>query len=208
LDLRERRYQQAEDGFRALVQANDSRGALGLIQCEIAQGQWQQAIQIASEQLRHSPDRQDYRMALAHVYRSGNFPAAAGNSRLMIGKDPKSARLYLQLGERKSMAATPRGRPGRFSNRPSTCSRRCRAGPRSGSAVRSDRTFEGSPQEYQIVIQLQPENAAALNNLAYLDAEEGVDLDQALARAQRAQQRCRTIPTFRTRWPWFTSGRT
>ncbi len=44
-------------------------------------------------------------------------------------------------------------------------------------------------REYQIVIQLEPDNIAALNNLAYLDAEEGVDLDQALAQAQHAQQR-------------------
>jgi predicted Zn-dependent protease len=36
---------------------------------------------------------------------------------------------------------------------------------------------------------VKPDNIAALNNLAYLDAEEGVDLDQALAHAQRAQQR-------------------
>ena len=33
------------------------------------------------------------------------------------------------------------------------------------------------------------EYAMALNNLAYLEADQGVDLDQALAHAQRAQQR-------------------
>ena len=48
---------------------------------------------------------------------------------------------------------------------------------------------EQARKEYEIVIQLQPENATALNNLAYLEAEEGVDLDQALAHAQRAQQK-------------------
>jgi Flp pilus assembly protein TadD len=48
---------------------------------------------------------------------------------------------------------------------------------------------EEARREYQIAIQLQPENTTALNNLAFLDAEEGVDLDQALAHAQRAQQR-------------------
>ena len=54
-----------------------------------------------------------------------------------------------------------------------------------------DRTgrSEQARKEYEIVIQLQPENATALNNLAYLEAEEGVDLDQALAHAQRAQQK-------------------
>jgi Tfp pilus assembly protein PilF len=58
-------------------------------------------------------------------------------------------------------------------------------------ALLYDRTerWELARKEYETVIQLQPENATALNNLAYLEAEEGVDLDQALAHAQRAQQK-------------------
>ena len=57
-------------------------------------------------------------------------------------------------------------------------------------ALLYDRTGrpEQARKEYEIVIQLQPENATALNNLAYLEAEEGLDLNQALAHAQRAQQ--------------------
>jgi tetratricopeptide (TPR) repeat protein len=189
LDLRERRFKQAEDGFRALAQANDSRGALGLIQCGIAQGQWQQAIQIASEQLRRSPDRQDYRMALAHVYvASGNFPAAAGQFQAMIGNDPKSARLYLQLGDAKIHSGDSAGALAAFQT-----ARQLAPGdaaPALDLALLYDQTGRSKEArgEYKIVIQLQPENAAALNNLAYLDAEEDVDLDQALAHAQRAQQ--------------------
>jgi len=190
LDLREHRYKPAEEGFNALVQADDGRGALGLVECAVAQGQWQQAIQIASEQLRHSPDRQDYRMALAHVYvASGNFPAAAGQFQAMIGKDPKSARLYLQLGDAKIHGGDNAGALAAFQT-----ARQLAPGdaaPALNLALLYDQTGRSKEarQEYQIAIQLQPENAAALNNLAYLDAEEGVDLDQALARAQRAQQR-------------------
>jgi len=43
--------------------------------------------------------------------------------------------------------------------------------------------------EYEAAIKIQPENLTALNNLAYLDAEDGIDLDQALIYAQRAQQK-------------------
>ena len=190
LDLKEHRYKQAEDGFHALFQANDRRGALGLVQCGIEQGQWQQAIQIASEQLRHRPERQDYRMALAHVYvASGNFPAAAQQFQAMIGKDPKSAPLYLQLGDAKIHSGDSAGALAAFQT-----ARQLAPGdaaPALDLALAYDQTGRSreAREEYQIVIQLQPENAAALNNLAYLDAEEGVDLDQALAHAQRAQQR-------------------
>ncbi len=190
LDFRERRYQQAEDGFRALVQAADSRGAPGLIQCAIAQGQWQQAIHTASEQLQRSPDRQDYRLALAEVFAaSGNFGAAAAEFQMLIGKNPKSARLYLQLGEAKVRGGDSAGAQAAFQTARQLAP--ADAAPALDLALLYDHAQRSKEarQEYQIVIQLQPDNTAALNNLAYLDAEEGVNLDQALAHAQRAQQR-------------------
>lgn len=189
LDLRERRYIQAEAGFQALLQSNDSRGALGLVRCGIAQGHWQQAIQIASEQLQHSPDRQDYRLALADVYvASGNFRAAAEQFQALIGKDPKSAQLYLQLGEAKVRGGDSAGALAAFQTARQLAP--ADAAPALDLALLYDQTGRSKEarKQYQIVIQLQPENISALNNLAYLDAEEGVDLDQALAHAQRAQQ--------------------
>ena len=189
LDLREQRYKQAEVGFHALVQANDGRGALGLIESGIAQGQWQQALQIASDQIQRSPERQEYRMAMAHVYAaSGNFPAAAVQFQAMIGKDPKSASLYLRLGEARINGGDSAGAMSAFQTAHQLAP--ADAVPALDLAVLYDETgrLEEARREYQFVIQLQPENAAALNNLAYLDADEGVDLDQALARAQRAQQ--------------------
>jgi Flp pilus assembly protein TadD len=195
LDLRERRYQQAEEGFRALVQTNDSRGAMGLVQCEIAQGQWQQALQTAGEQLQRSPDREDYRMALARVYiASGNFSAAAKQFQILIekapsAKDPKSARLYLQLGEAKVRGGDIAGALAAFQTARQLAP--TDAAPALDLALLYDHTQRSKEarKQYQVVLQLQPENAAALNNLAYLDAEEGVDLDQALAHAQRARQK-------------------
>ena len=43
-------------------------------------------------------------------------------------------------------------------------------------------------QAYEQAIKLDPRNAIALNNLAFLLAENGGDLDQALTYAQRAEQ--------------------
>ena len=41
---------------------------------------------------------------------------------------------------------------------------------------------------YEQILKLDPNNAVALNNLAYRKAEEGLDLDAALTMAQRARQ--------------------
>jgi len=42
---------------------------------------------------------------------------------------------------------------------------------------------------YEQVLKIEPDNAVALNNVAYMMAEGGEDLDQALALAQRAKQK-------------------
>jgi len=42
---------------------------------------------------------------------------------------------------------------------------------------------------YEQILKIQPDHPVALNNLAYIKAEEGVDLDQALTMAQRARQK-------------------
>ena len=41
---------------------------------------------------------------------------------------------------------------------------------------------------YETVLKIQPDNIVALNNLAFMMAEDGKDLDQALTMAQKARQ--------------------
>jgi len=189
LDLKERRCAQAENGFHALIQANDPRGMAGLIQSKLAQREWQQAIQLANDQLQRSPDRLDYRETLARIYAaSGNFAAAASQFEALIAKNPKSAPLYVQLGEAKARRGDAAGALAAFQ----TARRLAPTDPAPALDLallydQAGRSADARP-EYETVIQLQPDNTAALNNLAYLDAQAGVDLDQALAHAQRAQQ--------------------
>ena len=49
---------------------------------------------------------------------------------------------------------------------------------------------------FRSALKADPENATALNNLAYLKAEQGVDLDQALGYAQHALQRSPQDPNI------------
>ena len=194
LDFREHRYKDAEEGFRALLQAGDSRGATGLLRAEIAQGQFQTAIQLAGDRVKRWPERSDARLELAEtLIAAGEYAAAAVQFQLLIdrlsGNHPKSSALYLQLGEAKLRANDLPGAIAALETARQMAPSDAR--PVLDLALLYDRTgrSEDARKEYEIVIQLQPENAAALNNLAYLEAEEGVDLDQALAHAQRAQQK-------------------
>jgi tetratricopeptide (TPR) repeat protein len=49
-------------------------------------------------------------------------------------------------------------------------------------------------QVYMATIKMDPNNAISLNNLAFLMAEHGGDLDQALTLAQRAKQLLPNLP--------------
>jgi tetratricopeptide (TPR) repeat protein len=192
LNFRQHRYQEAEAGFRVLLQANDSRGSAGFLKTEIAQGQFERAIQFASDQAKRSPDSSRARLALAEtLFAAGSYIAAAAQLQILIdkaGSGAKSTTLYLRMGEAKLSGGDVPGASAAFQTARQLA-------PSDGRAVLDlallyDRTGrpEQARKEYETVIQLQPENATALNNLAYLEAEEGLDLNQALAHAQRAQQ--------------------
>ncbi len=192
LDFRQHRYKEAEEGFRALLQANDSRAIEGFLKTEIAQGQFERAIQFASDQVKRSPDSRRARLALAEtLFAAGSYNAAAAQLQILIDKDgsgAKSTTLYLQMGEAKLNGGDVSGASAAFQTARQQAPSDARAV--LDLALLYDRTgrSEQARKEYEIVIQLQPENATALNNLAYLEAEAGMDLNQALAHAQRAQQ--------------------
>lgn len=190
LDFAERRYQNAEDAFRALFRSGDPRGAAGFLKTEIAQGKVQPAVEFAADQVKRAPNRADTRLLFAQTLKeAGKFAAAAAQLQLLIDMNPNSPALYRQLGETKMWGGDDRGAMAAFETAhqlapsdPSTLIDR---------AMLYDRTgrWQQARKEYERVIELQPDNVVALNNLAYLEADHGIDLDQALAHAQRAQQK-------------------
>jgi tetratricopeptide (TPR) repeat protein len=190
LDFSQQRFQDAADGFRALLQADDSRGFLGLLKTQIAQSQFPAALQLASDQMRRWPERDDIRLVFAEtLVAAGNYSAAAAEFQRLVDKAPKSSSLYLRMGEAKLNADDFPGALAAFQTARQLTPSDARAS--LDLALLYDRTgrSEQARREYEIVIQLQPENGTALNNLAYLEADDGVNLDQALAHAQRARQK-------------------
>jgi tetratricopeptide (TPR) repeat protein len=190
LEFTEKNYKQAEAAFQALLQANDPRGLPGIMESKVAQSQWDQAIQIAQNQLKQAPDRADYRLSLAKIYfRAGRYGEAASQYQMLIDKNPKIADLYVRLGESKGNGNDLNGAIEAF--RKAKEIDPANYLPVLELALLYNRTGrdEEARKTYEEVIKLQPDNVEALNNLAYIKADNGVDLDQALAYAQRAQQK-------------------
>ena len=167
---------------------NDQRGAIGLMETAIAQGNHAAAIQMARDTLAKDPSRRDAKVQLANVLvRSGQYDEALGIFQQLAQNDPKSPEFAIKLGEtyrlkgdfnaaienyKKAVALAPN-----------------QTGPQMRVALMLEtvgRRNEAKPI-YEQVLRQDPTNVVALNNLAFIKAEEGSDLDQALVYAQRAK---------------------
>ena len=188
LDVREQRYQDASGEFQRLRTDGDPRGFRGIVDCLALQGQWEQAVQIVERQVREKPDAQEFRSELASLMlRSGRYREALAQYQVLISQNPNSEEFFLRLGEAKAQLGDARGamqaleRAGEIA--PSD------AAPELDLAILNDqiRNFGDARRAYESALRRQPDNPTALNNLAYLEAEQGVDLDQALVYAQRAR---------------------
>ena len=126
--------------------------------------------------------------ALAELsLRMGRFRRAAVQYRALIARDSKNAALLVRLGECEAQLDHAEPAASAFLKAQAIAPADPR--PRVDLAILYDRLGrnDDARRAYQAVLQVQPDNPVALNNLAALDAETGVNLDQALSNAHRAQ---------------------
>jgi tetratricopeptide (TPR) repeat protein len=188
LDYLERRFNDSEGDFKILMQDNDPRGLPGMIEAKAAEGQWDQAIKLGEDQVRQAPGRLDYRLELAITCsRAGKYTQATEQFQKLIEMKPNSAELYVQLGEAKKSSGDIKGAIEAFNKASQLEPRNVISHLDLAMTYELTGHDEEARKSYEDVIKLQPDNVEALNNLAYLKADGGVDLDQALAYAKQAQ---------------------
>ncbi len=206
INFTEGKFKEAEQIFADMRQANpnDVRGTMGIVEAEVAQRNYAGAAQLVEAELQKDPNRLDLRLALSTVLaRSGQYDEAIKQLQILIAKNPKSwdyetklAEVYRIKGDfnsaiehfRKASALAPN-----------------QVVPLIRVAMLLDsvgRRAEAKPI-YEQVIRLEPDNPLALNNLAFIKAEEGTDLDQALSYAQRAKQRVPQDPNISDTLGWI-----
>jgi len=190
LDYVERHYPDAEKDFQALIEGNDPRGVPGMVEAQVAEGHPDQAVKLLEDNVRRFPDRFDYGFELAVLCsKTGRLAEATAEFQKLIDKKPNSPELYVRMGETKRAAGDIQGAIAAFKKADDLDPRNI------GGHLDLAMTYEHMGRDaeaskaYEDVIKIQPDNVEALNNLAYLKADGNVDLDQALAFAQRAQQK-------------------
>lgn len=207
LDLSERRFKQAEQAFQALhqtAQPGDLRALMGLVETYAAQRQFDKSIALLKQEVAKNPDRPALRLALANDYvRAGQLDASIAEYQNLIQQNPEAGDLYLRLGESQrrkgdlvAAAASFRKCTELMPNEP---------GAHLALAMLQDQLKQTAQARsaYQKVLELQPDHPIALNNLAYILAETGGDLDQALTMAQRARQKLPQDPNVADTLGWI-----
>lgn len=193
LNLAERRYAEAEEQFRKLQQTAppaDLRALIGWTETYIAQGRFAQAVELLRKELTRDPARPAVRLALADaLVRAGRFDEAIAEYRTLIDQNPKVGDLYLRLGEAQRRKGDAQAAGASFTKAVELMPKEPAALLALALIQDQLQQYKESEKTYERILALQPDHPVALNNLAYLLAERGGDLDRALTLAQRARQK-------------------
>jgi tetratricopeptide (TPR) repeat protein len=195
VNLAENKYKEAGDAFRRSYELNpaNSRGLMGMVETELAQNHSDKAMQLLQTEAAKAPNRMDLVLALGNTaIRAGRYDLAVSYFQKAAGSLPKGSKtqgdVFYRIGEAYR-------RKGDLTNSIAALQKAREIVPENGVVLstlalvlESAERWPEARQVYEAVLKLDPNNAVALNNLAYLLTEHGGDLNDALTKAQRAKQ--------------------
>ena len=191
----ERRYQEAEQQFRALQQRfpNDLRLLFAIAEVMLRTNRQADAMRLVQEAYKKSPDQPGLKLAVANTaMRVNQLDTAEQQYRALMALDPNNIDIAMRLSE----VMRRKGQINASLDLLKQAYARNAAYP--GLALQLALTHEAlgdwrsALPLYEAILKQDPNHLIALNNLAYRYADMGKDLDTALTYAQRAQQRAPT----------------
>ncbi len=194
LDLREKKFKEAEQRFRQVYRDHpaDLRGLLGVAETYAQQEQYDQAIALLQGELSKFPGRLELKNDLGDFgVRAKKYDLAIQQYEAIIAVRPDAGDVYVRLGQALALKGDTDAAARTFDKakqlRPNDPDAYLQL------ALLMEKTNR-RPQAraiYEQVLKLRPDQPVALNNLAYLLADIGTggDLDQALQYAQTARQK-------------------
>lgn len=210
LYLGAKQYDQATAEYQkaSTLNPSDIRGYIGLQTVKLAQGKTDQALQGMQELVTKNPQSIPYLFELANFQATAAattghanpdrakqlIQQAENNYKQVLKSDPKSTDSWLRLGILQREL-------GEFDAALASFRQAGALAPQSVPPILNQAMLidaMGKKKEatelYNKVLGMDPQNALALNNLAFINAETGSNLDQAMTYAERAKQQAPDSP--------------
>ncbi len=214
LSLAEKKYAEADIAFRQVYQLNpaNSRGLMGRVETAMAQNQPDAGLGLLQAEVDKAPGRADLQLALGNIaLRTAHYELAIASFQKVLAQTEKGSAAegdaYLRIGEtyrRKGDTAMA-----------IEALQKARAVLPNNTVVLNTlaMVLDGAGRKpearevYAAALQVNPNDAVAMNNFAFLLAETGEDLDRALTMAERARQLLpSTIVSDTLGWVYLKKG--
>jgi Flp pilus assembly protein TadD len=199
LDLHEKRFAEAERVFRKRYQPGQEnlRAMVGLIESLALQKRGPEALRILEAELAKLPNRPQVQLMLAEGYgSSGASEKAMQVLEQLLAAHPEMTVAYLRLGDLQV-------RKGDVEHGIATLNKARDLAPKSiepllriGNAQLLAQRSDEAMQSYRAALKLDGGNLEALNNLAFLTADTGGNLEEALKLATEASQKAPKQPNI------------
>jgi tetratricopeptide (TPR) repeat protein len=206
LAYQEKDYKKAEQVFAELYKdhPNDHRGLAGLTEALVSEGRMPDAVKEVQKAMEKQPERNDLKLFLAHLdVRSEHYDEAIGIYNTLLQKEPKSPSLLFELAESERRKGDLNSSIETFRHCSQEAPNDTRCLLELGLLMDGTGKRDQAKPIYEQILKIQPDHPVALNNLAFIKAEEGVDLDQALTMAQRARQKAPASPDIADTLGWI-----
>jgi len=190
-------YTAAVDTFRRMLTLGDDNARTGyqeMIDTYREAKQWPQATAVAKEAVQKMPDDRDMRMVLdAQLADMGEFDQAVNDVRTMLKGGPEDRDIYIRLGiiytraKRWSEAEQALAKAEELATKPED---KAYASFLRGDLYQRQKLFDKAEAEFRKVLSStppsDPQAAATLNYLGYMNADRGVKLDESLGMIKQA----------------------
>ncbi len=190
LDVAEKQYPEATKIFSKYYRAGqqDPRPLEGLVRCDVAQGQFDKALALLDAEVQKAPKSNSLRLMLASVATgAGKFDIAEAQYRAMSSESDSSA-LELQWADLEHARRDVPGAVEHYRKAKDLDPKNSAAAALLGRELKDAGRTPEAIMSYRDALKADPNNVFALNNLAFLLAERGQNLDEALQMALSAQK--------------------
>ncbi len=192
LRLLENKYDDAEKAYSTALTLDPSSldGLSGLMKVYLAQKQPDKAIAAANAQIAKSPNSSGFYdlLATALFDTKKDYKGAEAALHKAIELDKNNTDAILKLGQVLNAEGSPDQALAVYQQGVKDHPRDIPLWLLLGETFESRRDWDNAKASYQKILEIQPENPIASNNLAYVMLQQGGNVDIALAMAQTARR--------------------